>query len=88
MTTMTIQLPDEFSKALGDDPQAASRQALEAVAVDLFRRKKLTHYQLSTALGLDRFATDGLLKDHNVLIEMTSSELAEEMADLHTLLKR
>ena len=34
--------------------------------LELFRRGKLSHYELSRILGLDRFETDAYLKHHNV----------------------
>ncbi len=39
----------------------------EAYALELFRRGKLSHYELSRILGLDRFETDAYLRRHNVL---------------------
>ena len=42
-------------------------EAKKAVALDLFRRGKLSHYELSKVLGLDRLQTDAYLKRHNVV---------------------
>jgi len=38
----------------------------EAYALELFRRGKLTHYELSRVLGLDRVETDAWLRRRQV----------------------
>ena len=71
---VTIQLPTEIEsdlrRELGDLDQAAK----EAMLVELYRQDKLTHYQLSLALGLDRFETEAVLKKHNVTEDLPSDD--------------
>jgi hypothetical protein len=38
----------------------------ESDALDLFRTGKLSHFELSKLLGLDRFEINGYLKRHNI----------------------
>jgi len=64
---VTIQLPSDVEQRLRAPTPDLDAQAKEAVALDLFRRGKLSHFELSRILGLDRFETDACLKRHNVL---------------------
>jgi hypothetical protein len=59
-----------------------SRDAKEAYLVDLYRRRKITHHQLGQALGLDRYDIDGLLKRHDVELELSLEEFNAEVASL------
>jgi Uncharacterised protein family (UPF0175) len=60
--------------------------AKEAALVELYRQGKLTHHQLGTALGLDRFAVDELLQRHQVTEDFLSAEaLVSQIAALRKL---
>jgi hypothetical protein len=57
-------------------------------AIDLFRRGKLTHHELSTALGLDRFETDAYLKRHNIFDgSLTSADVEADCRALNRFLR-
>ena len=63
--------------------------AKEAALVELYRQAKLTHHQLATALGLDRFAADELLKRHEVTEDLVSAEaLGSQIAALRKLMDK
>ncbi len=64
---VTVRLNDELEAYLRRELRDLDRAATEALLVHAFRQGKLTHYQLAQALGLDRFETDALLKQHNVV---------------------
>jgi predicted HTH domain antitoxin len=65
------------------------QSAREALLVNLYRQDKLTHYELSQALGIDRFETDAVLKRHNVTEDLpTTDELAEDLKQLRQLVDR
>jgi predicted HTH domain antitoxin len=64
--SFAIELPPEAELALSASAQDLSETAKEDLVVSLFRDGKLTHAQVSQALGLDRFETDALLKRHEV----------------------
>jgi predicted HTH domain antitoxin len=61
----------------GKDP---SRAALEDMAVEAYRAKRLTEHQLATLLGLDRYALDGFLKQRGVWYDYSLDELHNELA--------
>lgn len=64
--TVTFDLPSELEEKLRAESANLNSDVKEAYALELFRRGKLSHYELSQALGLDRFETDACLKRHNV----------------------
>ena len=60
--------------------------AKDAALVELYRQAKLTHHQLASALELDRFAVDALLKRHQVTEDFLSAEaLGSQIATLRKL---
>jgi predicted HTH domain antitoxin len=79
--SVTIQLPTNIEQRLRQDLGNLDEAGKEAMLIELYRQDQLTHYELSQALGLDRFETDALLKKHNVTEDLpTVEELAEDLA--------
>lgn len=64
---VTIQLPNDVEQRLRAETSDLDAEAKDAVALDLFRKGKLSHYELGRVLGLDRFETDAYLKRHDVV---------------------
>ena len=60
---VTFELPAKIERQLRGEWADFDAVAKEAALMELYRQAKLTHHQLATALGLDRFATDELLKE-------------------------
>ncbi len=84
---VTIQLPNEVELRLRAESADLDAEAKETVALDLFRRGKLSHYELSKVLGLDRFETDAFLKRHNVIEgSLTMQDLDEQSQTLDRVL--
>ena len=81
--TVAFELPAEAEEALRHDGGDASAAAREAVLVELYRQRRLTHFQLARALGMSRLQTDGVLKAHAVLEDlMTVEEFGREAVSL------
>jgi len=80
---VTFQLPAEVEQKLRAQNSNLDREAKEAYGLELFRQGKLTHYELSQVLGLDRFETDAYLLNHNVFEGSLTNEDLE--ADRQTL---
>ena len=83
--SVTFELPREIEKSLREQLGDLDRAAKEALLVGLYRQQKLTHHQLSSALGLSRFETDGLLKRHEVFHDLTAEDVARESEGLARL---
>jgi hypothetical protein len=80
---VTFQLPADIEKRLRAESLDLDAEAREASALELFRRGKLSHLELSQVLGLDRFQTDAYLIQHKVY---EGSPTAEDLeADKQTL---
>jgi predicted HTH domain antitoxin len=80
---VTIQLPADVEQRLRAETPDLESEAREAMLVELYRQDKLSHYELSQALGLDRFETDGVLKKHNVTEDLpTDKEYEAALARL------
>jgi predicted HTH domain antitoxin len=83
VVTLNLDLPADVEKHLRAETPDLGADVREAYAVELFRRGRLTHHELSRILGLDRFATDALLKTHKVTEDLPTAEEIE--ADRRTL---
>lgn len=62
--SVTFALPAEVEQSLREQLGDLDQAAKEVFLLDFFRQGKLSHYELSQALGLDRFETDAFLKRH------------------------
>ena len=84
--TLTVQLPDDLEAALRQSISGdLNAYAREALAVQLYRDRKLTHAQLQVFLGVSSYATDTILKNHGGVDELTSEELAAQVAASHEI---
>src|SRR5688572_2554254 len=73
--TVSFQLPPEIASASRDGAADIERVAKEALLVDLYRRQVVTHKQLSEALELSWYDTEGLLKRHGVMLDYGIDDL-------------
>jgi hypothetical protein len=80
--TLCIELPDDVEAALRQQLSNLDEAAKEACLIEFYRQGQLTHFQLATALGLDRYSTDGVLKRHGVGYDLTPEEIARQVAVL------
>ncbi len=76
--SVTIELPADVEDRLRAASPNLDLEAKEALLVELYRQEKVTRYELSSALGLDRFETDAVLKRHRVTEDLPSAEEVEE----------
>jgi hypothetical protein len=83
--TISFDLPSEIEMSLRQKLGDIGQAAKEALLVELYRQEKLTHHQLSAALGLSRFETDAVLKQHDVFYELTADDVARESEGLRKL---
>lgn len=80
---MTIHLSAEaeatLREAFGD---TIDREATEALAVEAYRRGKLSLGQFARLLGIDTYAADGVLKDRGIMLDYTIEDFDREVAFL------
>ena len=73
---VTLDLPEELAEYLGKDPQALSRAALEALALEGVRSGRLSIAQGRRVLGLrTRQQMDAFLKSHGVELPLTIEQV-------------
>jgi predicted HTH domain antitoxin len=78
---VTLNLPDDISSALAELGQDVSRYALEAIAVEGYRRGLLSEAQVRRLLGLEtRFDVHAVLKAHNVALRYSAADIQDELA--------
>jgi hypothetical protein len=81
---ITVKVPDDFAAPLlppGEDP---ARAALEALALQAFRERRLTGFQLRTLLGISsRYELDGFLKEH-AIEKYTAEDFEYDLKTLST----
>ena len=61
-----FELPTDLEDELRGELVDLDAEAKEALLVSLYRQRKLPHFGLSKALGLDRFETEDVLRKHHV----------------------
>jgi hypothetical protein len=81
--TVTLDFPPDLEEKLRRETADLDADVKEAYALELFRRGTITHFELSSLLGLDRFGTDAYLQRHKVY--EGSLTLADLEADRRTL---
>ncbi len=80
---MTLNIPDEVARQLAAEGGDLSRRALEALAIDGYRKQTLSLYQISQMLGLSRIETEDFLGHNQVpLADLSVADLDRDMAAL------
>ena len=85
--TFEISIPDTLVKALGAEPDELPRQTLEALIVQAFRKGQITHAQVGELLELNRFETDGFLKNAQAFRLSESEEFSSDLESLRRIAK-
>jgi len=86
-TTVEISVPDTLITALGAQPEELPRQTLEALIVQAYRKGQITNAQVGELLELDRWATDGFLKNAQAFRACESEEFASDLERLRRISK-
>lgn len=85
--TINLNVPPDLEQKLRAETPNLDADVTEAYLLELFRRGTLSHYELSQALGLDRFETDAYLKRHKVFEgSLTMEDLEEQRQILEQVL--
>ena len=83
---ITFELPAAIEDHLRGICENFDAVAKEAALVELYRQGQLTHHQLASAFGLDRFATEELLQRHQVTEDLvTPAAFHSQLASLRKL---
>jgi len=78
-------IEEALRRELGDGLEVATREAL---AIEAYRRGKLTHGQFAEMLNLTTDEADGFLKERGVYLDVTLQEIQDDVASLRELVSR
>jgi hypothetical protein len=67
--TLTLEIPQDLAALLGAPERDLSRTALEALAVEEYRARRLSDAQFRRLLDISRFEADRILKAHGVWLD-------------------
>ena len=82
---ITVTLPDDLAAPLLPHGQEPARAALEALALEAYRQRRITGYQIRTLLGIpSRYELDGFLKQHEVY-DYTIEDFDRDLATIREL---
>ncbi len=83
---VTVEVPDDLAAALNLRQRDPAGAALEAMALEAFRERKLTGYQLRKLLGIpSRFEFWQFLKERQIET-YTAEDLEHDLAVMKTVL--
>jgi uncharacterized protein UPF0175 len=83
---LSVEIPDDVAERLKAAGGDLTRRALEALALEEFKRGHLNKTELRRLLGFGtRDALDGFLKDHGIFEPYSLEDLARERRDLARL---
>jgi predicted HTH domain antitoxin len=79
MQQVTLDLPDELSAFLAASGQDLSRAALEAIALEAYRERRLSTGQLRRLLGYrTRMQVHSFLKERGVYLQYDLADLEHD----------
>jgi predicted HTH domain antitoxin len=77
---ITFEIPPDLEENLARELGNLNQAAKESALVELYRQGRISRPELSRALDLSRYETDGLLKRHGVTEDLiTPAQLDEQM---------
>jgi predicted HTH domain antitoxin len=87
MIEVTIKLPDDFARTLGDTPETVAQHLLQDAAIEGYRSRRLSHRDVAEALGMDYWQAERFLADHGVPLNYSIAELEADAAALGKILR-
>ena len=85
--TVTLEIPEALAAQLGGgSPQQLSRQALEALVLEAYRKDRIGGPQAAEILSYSRMRWEQFLEDHHVLENAyTAEDLERDVTTLRRL---
>ncbi len=83
---LTVEIPDDLAHRLAAAGGDLSRRVLEALALEEYKRGRLTKPELRRLLGFEtRAELDAFFKAHEVFGSYTAADLERDRQDLQRL---
>lgn len=86
---ITVNIPDEFAKAVTPEGEDPERAVLEALALEGYRSEALSESDVREMLGLrTRMQVHAFLKEHGVYLQYGIEELEQDMQSARQLIEK
>ena len=82
---VTLTMPDLIERRLRELTPNLESELLETVAINLYRKSRISNFELGQMLGLDRFEVEEFLSRRGILEQSLTSEDLEN--DYQTIIK-
>jgi hypothetical protein len=80
--TVTVEIPDDLAGMLSTGGNDPARAVLEAIALEGYRRDRLSEYEVQQLLGFaTRMEVHGFLKEHGVYLHYSMADLDHDMRE-------
>ena len=86
--TVTMEIPEELAAAVTSGGRDLPHAALEALAVEAYRARRLSDSQFRRLLGLSRWEADGVLKEYGVWLDYTVDDFEREGEAIRNIRER
>lgn len=80
MSTLTLEIPEEFANSFGATQEEASRNAKTELAIEMYREGKWSTGKAGKFCGMTRIAFMDLLRDRKVEMPYTLEMLEQDFA--------
>ena len=85
---VTVNIPDAIAEEIEQNGKNASRELLEAFAVEEYRAERLSSRQVSELLGLSFWETEEFLKERGAYLHYDLEDLEQDRKALRNLLSQ
>jgi hypothetical protein len=86
--TISFEIPQTIEQRVRTGGADPNREAKEVYLIDLYRQERITHDDLSEALGLGFHQTEQLIKEHGAGDDFTLAQVEAERAVLREMERR
>ncbi len=86
--TISFEIPQTIEQRVRTGGADPNREAKEVYLIDLYRQERITHDDLSEALGLGFHQTEQLIKEHGAGDDFTLAEVEAERTVLREMERR
>ena len=83
--TISFEIPRNIEQRVRTEGADPNREAKEVYLIDLYRQERITHDDLSEALGLGFHQIQQLIKEHGAGDDFTLAEVEAERAVLREM---
>ena len=76
---LTLELPEDLARLLGENPTGLGWAALEALVMEGLRGDKISVARARRLLGIaSRYEMDGFLKSHGILLPLSVGDVERD----------